>query len=183
MNLVTYGQHPDQLLSDFVEDSIVSDLQFPRRKRIRSHLLTSLAFSIRINLQELSNAAQNDSLFPDRVRLQILVGAWDEFDFESHTSKLPFRRRIGKPKNLPIGMPKRRSEYLSGVGPGGEEVVGVLGLGFVEVVEGLATGLDGGFWGLANVVVGHDQIDFSVRHSDNALETQDIASLRGRRWR
>ena len=131
MDLVAYGQYPDQSFLDFIEDPMASDSQFPGRKWIRSYLLAPFVLYVRICLQEFSNSVENDSLLPDREGVQILVRAWDEFDFEFHNPKLPLRRRVGKSKNGSTkAIARGLSCYFRQVGEGGEEVVRGLGLGF-----------------------------------------------------
>jgi hypothetical protein len=72
--------------------------------------------------------------------------------------------QMGKQENGSAGMLTALSYHLPEARERMEQAAGILGLDFVEVVEGLAAGSDGGgdhagFSGLADVVVGVADVD------------------------
>ena len=80
-------------------------------------------------------------------------------------------------------MPKRRSNHLSEPGEGVEEVARVLGLDFVEVLDGLAAGFDdggedAGLLGLADVVVGVADVDRPLGEGAELLDQGPMPKAR-----
>jgi len=76
--------------------------------------------------------------------------------------------------------PARPFATLQQVGEGRQQVVGILGLDFVEAFDGLAAGLDEGrehtgFPGLADVVVGVADVDRAVWDDAELLDEADDA--------
>lgn len=126
MALVANRQDPDQSVRlDLVEHTVVTDSQFPRCKRIRLQLLSASRLNVGVCPEQILDGIEDDPLFPSPVAAQILAGARDEPDIESHAFTIPSGVPSGKGENsrltsvrgLPRGFPKTLTPAACG-GPG-----------------------------------------------------------------